>query len=355
MTSRQIFEAMLIECSKVNAPSLMLDEYNYYINKAINNYINKVYNRYDINQQSTDDLRVLKSTVILSPTRVAGETTNPTSYLSKAHNQISKLNGATYEVLLPMDYYHLLNCVCVYKVNKNFKCWNGGSYVQFGAKRLTSDSWSTIINDLYNRPTPQRPYYFIHNTNARPDIPTNPVVWDEDGVYKSGTDMIGKYNVATTGQNNTNSESAYDLSENKGSNFPRVIQVQGANNSNDVVSTVERATAYRYGNVSPVRLELRYGKDSSVFELVEVQVDYIKAPQHIRLTQEQIDLTEDTSQIIEYPDYVCQKIINELTVLVMARTGDPLLQNFIPVNTTIANPAQQQAQPQQAQQNQSQN
>jgi hypothetical protein len=49
MTARDIFEAALIECSKVNAPSLLLSEYNYYINKAINNYINKRYNIYDIN------------------------------------------------------------------------------------------------------------------------------------------------------------------------------------------------------------------------------------------------------------------------------------------------------------------
>jgi hypothetical protein len=43
---------------------------------------------------------------------------------------------------------------------------------------------------------------------------------------------------------------------------------------------------------------------------------------------------------MEYPDYVCQEIINELTTLIMARTGDPLINNFIPINQTIANPAQ---------------
>nr|DAM35500.1 MAG TPA: hypothetical protein [Bacteriophage sp.] len=36
-----------------------------------------------------------------------------------------------------------------------------------------------------------------------------------------------------------------------------------------------------------------------------------------------MDLTEDTSQIMEFPDYVCQEIINELTLLVMARDADP--------------------------------
>ena len=66
-----------------------------------------------------------------------------------------------------------------------------------------------------------------------------------------------------------------------------------------------------------------------MFQLVEVQVDYVKCPQFIRLTQEQIDLTEDTSQIMEFPDYVNQEIINELVNLVMERTSDPRLGNHM--------------------------
>jgi hypothetical protein len=41
MTARQMLEALLIELNKVNAPSLLLEDYNYFINKAINQYINK--------------------------------------------------------------------------------------------------------------------------------------------------------------------------------------------------------------------------------------------------------------------------------------------------------------------------
>ena len=67
MTARKVFEATLIELSKIQAPSLKLYEFNYLFNKAINQYINKVYNVYDINQQTTDDLRVLKSTAYLVP------------------------------------------------------------------------------------------------------------------------------------------------------------------------------------------------------------------------------------------------------------------------------------------------
>lgn len=357
MTARQIFEGVLIELSKVNAPSLLLSDFNYLFNKAVNQYINKRYNIYDIAQQNTDDLRVLKSTTILKPTLAyqakAGVQKNSSNFATttaegegatldetnRADNTIvSTLLGATYEVNLPSDYLHLLNCVCVYKVKKTFKCYNRNTYVQFGAKRLTADSWAVIINDFYNRPTPERPYYYIHNVNASAvaatapaddKIPTNPF---ND---PNGTDMVGDYNVVSNGDDNVNPVGTMNL--------PRTISLNGGSE----ISTVEREIAHRYGNASKVRMEIRYGKDNSIFELVEVMVDYVKAPQHIRLTQEQMDLTEDTSQIMEFPDYVCQEIINELVHVVMENTADPRLQTHIPISQSIANPAQAQAPQQQ--------
>lgn len=84
-------------------------------------------------------------------------------------------------------------------------------------------------------------------------------------------------------------------------------------------------------------------KDDTVFQLVNVHVDYLKSPQHLRLTQSQLDSTRDTSQIMEFPDYVCQEIINGLVKLVMENASDPRLQTNIPVNQTIAPPAQLQS------------
>ena len=67
MRAKQIFQHALVELNKREAPSLLLEDYNYFINKAISQYVNKMYNLYEINQQKTDDLRVLKSSAILSP------------------------------------------------------------------------------------------------------------------------------------------------------------------------------------------------------------------------------------------------------------------------------------------------
>ena len=322
MTARQVFEATSIELSKVQVPSLKLYEFNYLFNKAINQYINKVYNIYDINQQTTDDLRVLKSTAYLTPAKwnannsaLQNSTANASSYLSKAHTSIQSLHGATYEVFLPADYLHLLNCVCIYYVAKQKDCWDAGSYIEVPATRLTADSWGQIITDIYNRPSPMRPYYYIHNVNTSEALPTN-----------TQTDFSGKYEVTA-------------VDDNTRSNFKRTFTL-----GNTDESLVEKNIAVRVGNVSNVRLEIRYGKDDTLFQLKEVQIDYLKVPQYIRLTQEQIDLTEDTSQIMEFPDYVNQEIINELVHLVMERTSDPRLSTNIQMSQSIARPTQQQQQ-----------
>lgn len=337
MTARQVFEGLLTELSKVKAPSLLLQDFNYFFNKAINQYINKRYNIYDINQQTTDDLRVLKATTILDPNPVIKDTDD--DFLSWGAGN-SKLFGATFEVTLPSDYLHMLNCICIYKLKKNHKCYDHDNYVQFPARRLTADAWSTIINDYYNRPLPERPYYYIHNVNDSTELPTN-----------SQTDMWGLYNVQSSANTLAGSPELVEQRQTQGTNFDRVIKINTKSKDNKYISVVEREAGHRYGNASPVRCEIRYGKDSSVFYLEKVLIDYLKAPQIIRLTQEQVDLTEDTSQIMEFPDPVCHEIINELVTLVMENTADPRLQSHSIVTQSVANPVQQQTpqQPQQAQ------
>lgn len=365
MTARQVWEGMLTELSKANAPSLLLHEFNYYFNKAINQYINKRYNIYDVNQQTTDDLRVLKATAIITPKKTNDDNNDVYKAYSNYGAGMSRLFGATYEVVLPDDYLHMLNCVCIYHMTKAHKCYNENDYVQFSAKRLTADTWSTIINDYYNRPLPERPYYYIHNVNdVEGDLtPTNTATdltkpfsmnsTSEIEYYKSdGTQVYVKNGkVYLNAECTTNVEVEIDEltiksvtkpGTNDYSNLPRTIQLNEKFNNGTIgtADAVEKPAGQRFGNASKVRCEIRYGRDDSIYKLDKVFIDYIKAPQVIRLTQEQVDLTEDKSQIMEFPDYVCQEIINELVLLVMARDADPRLQIQPQVSQSIANPAQ---------------
>lgn len=437
MTSRQMYEALLIEMNKTDAPNILLEDFNYFANKAIYQYINKRYNIYDINQQTTDDLRVLKATAKLSP-KIMGDYYDGLTNASKM---------ATYECILPSDYLHMLNCICIYNVNKTFKCYNKGDKYRAAAKRLTADAYSQVLDNFWNRPTYKKPYYYIHNININNNIPTDYIPTNPYSKENGGTDVVNSTKIEITesefqtsrysidqiselifegelydfkndykptsikyrnkdyelyfytegaiiflidssnknlyillDSNGDQSTSAQDYSINPSTKelttHGRIVLLrqQGtvsiiiseesdwkgnkiANTSasgnftgikigdNNYISNVERGGEIRYGNASQVRMEIRYGTDNTIFALDTVLIDYIKAPQNIRLTQEQLDWTEDRSQVLEYPDYVCQEIINELVHIVMENIGDPKLQTHPIVSQSIANPAQQQTEP----------
>lgn len=314
MTARQLYEALLIEMNKVEAPSMLLEDFNYMANKAVYQFLNKTYNTYDANQQMSDNIRVLKATAILTPSK------DDEGNLTNSYNEsgFDSLYGNIKEFTLPDDYLHMLNCICNYKVSKPFKCYKENSNVQFAARRLTSDMWSQVINNFYMRPTYRMPYYFIHNVN--------------NGQLPTDNFQSPDYKIIETKDENEDIQFQVD-----GENLSRTLIL----GSDKVISTVDRASTIRYGNSEPVRLEIRYGKDDSIFKLDKIYVDYIKTPQHILLTQEQLDLTEDFSQVLEFPDYVCQEIINELVKLMMENASDPRLQTNLPINQTIASPVPQ--------------
>lgn len=302
MTVREVYQALLIELNKEQAPSMLLEDFNYFGNKAIQQYINKQYNVYDVNQQTSDNLRVLSTTAKLTPTF------NDDFYGEKI---------AVIE--LPLDYFHLLNCICSYRRTGPNKCNQTGA-VQYSAKRLTSDMWSQVNQNYYNRPTYKRPYYFIHNVNTSSELPTDNYSSDE------------KYFTPKPQE-----ESVEEPTEKPQEKRGLLTSIKIGGEYHDLV--VKEATN-RYGNSQPIRMEIRCGNNPN-FELETVYIDYLKTPQHIKLTQLQLDLVEDTSQLLEYPDYVCYEIVGELVKLFMENASDPRLQTNIPINQTIASPIQQ--------------
>lgn len=366
MTAKDVFQAVLMELNKQNAPSIDLETFNYFFNKAINQFVNKQYNvGVDTDQQRTDDIRVLKTSAILKPARTPKELSSAiTSFLGDSENKgnadvISKASiyGATYEFNLPSDYLHLLNCICIYRVNKRINCpYNVGDIVRKGATKCTADTWPLIIDNLYMRPTYKRPYYYINNINTQTKNPTNPITENTDtgtSIQYTGTDVPTRGWEETgpsfaTGEkdtllrDNTVYKQAGDTSgRNDVKNRKLSISIPNLGDSTEDLNV--KTAGHRYGNSSNVRLEIRYGQDSSVFELIGIAIDYIKAPQFIRLTQEQLDLTEDTSQTLEFPDYICQEIINELTKILMENASDPRIQTQPAISQSIAAPAQAQA------------
>ena len=209
MSVRELYEGVLIEANKDNASNILLEDFNYFANKAINNYTNKRYNIYDISQQTTDDLRVLKATAMLKPTKV------------NDYTGLSMADGANYEIVMPSDYLHLLNCICIYKVKKTFKCYNAGDTWRASAKRLTADMYSQVLDNFWNKPTYKNPYYYIHNVNSIKDVV-------EEEIQGAGSSAV----TVQTVKRATNPTNPFDSTTGKGTGISDLIVRNPSNNSN---------------------------------------------------------------------------------------------------------------------------
>lgn len=374
MTAKQAFEYALVEQNKRKAPSLLLEDYNYFFNKTVNQYVNRMYNAYEANQQKTDDLRVLKGTAVLTPV------------LNTAGTNISSLFSKVYEVDLPDDYLHILNCIVEYNIVRDSKCYTAGQTWQQGAKRMTADIASQIINNHYMKPSYTNPYFYINNVmvdtiypiNETPTLITSGGTVISNYLIKFGTPEATSLVIIKNGVNHTLTYIASAPNTNQFSNATTLktnLALRGISSvvigsdllinnayvenvtsvtensafltitsgtTDDLTSLVDKVALNRYGNRSKVRMEIRYGKDNSLFLLNKVFIDYLRTPQFIKLTQEQVDEVEDNSQLLEFPDYVCLELVNELVKLLMENTSDPRLQSFIPINQSIASPGQDQ-------------
>lgn len=144
MSIRDAFENCLVELNKVQAPSLLLDDFVYLFNKAVQQYINIRYNLFETKQQLTDDLRVLLKThkEVLNP-GVKGTFDGPT-------------------IGLPSDYMHMLNCICTFTQTKENKCGNSKTITK-GANKMDTTQWSHVIENYYMKPSVKQPYYYIMN------------------------------------------------------------------------------------------------------------------------------------------------------------------------------------------------
>lgn len=301
MTAREVFEGILIELNSVNAPAIFIDEFNYIINKAITQYSNKRYNLYDLNQQTADDLQVLKST-----TSISGSSIKNVGITQTTANG-TELTEAKYNVLLPADYFHLLNCIVTYTLQKDFKCYKKGTILRAATKRLTSDMYASILNNAWLRPQFKNPYHMIQSNQ-------NMVLGDWSASTTDDLDTIADLVLDQAGDTRVHN-SYYDVNS------------DGSINGTDYF-------------IGPTML-IDYGMDISVFALTKVDINYLRTPGLIVLTPDHLDMTEDQSQLMEFPEYVCREIIKEAVQLLMLKTGDPSLQNHMVVNQSIPGAANQ--------------
>lgn len=175
MSIRDAFENCLVELNKVQAPSLLLEDFVYLFNKAVQQYINTRYNLFETKQQLTDDLRVLLKT--------------------HSQNFIPGVKGSFDgpTVSLPDDYLHILNCICTFEQAEFNKC-DRKKTVTKGANKMDTTQWAHVIENYYMKPSVKQPYYYIMNISD----PTLTVAFNEETQEATAsTGVMTRYGNAT--------------------------------------------------------------------------------------------------------------------------------------------------------------
>jgi hypothetical protein len=79
-------------------------------------------------------------------------------------------------------------------------------------------------------------------------------------------------------------------------------------------------------------IELHYGSALPGIELVMIEVDYLKLPEAITLTEEEVYINDkDTSQLLEWPDYLDSELTALIVSYIMENEMNPRVQTFQPL------------------------
>ncbi len=294
MTELDLYTAALIEQNKLEAPPLTIEEYNYMINKAIIQYINLTYARFDLNQQSSDDLRWLQKSVELD--------------VAKQSKLIHPLEEANYVCALPSDYMHMLNCMVHFSSKCNVpvpasKCKiidDDGLNGTFSlCRRITANQIPAVYQNAYLKPTYKRPYYYINTSGDGGKITAQleeKAILDPCGLESSDC-------ISPAWQDDINQI----LNPCTDSNIPC--------NSGKL-------------------MEIRCGINKGFYPDV-AYVDYLRYPKIINLTWEDTQSVEDNTDVCEFPNAVAYEIINIFVKLLFENAGDERLQTHFAINQTV--------------------
>lgn len=272
MTEKEAYKGLLMELRKAKAPHIHIEEFNYFMNRAIQDFVNNEYKIFETTQQTSDAL----STITSSGDFIFNNTTKKYTFsgLSVVNNTPqgfitgNKYNSDFLQVNLPGDYFHLLNCVSYVKTKFNYKCYAAGYTHSIGSKKLNADSAADNIDNAWLKPS-------FNNT-----------------FYK----QIDHSNVLT-----------------------RISSATPPPATNNVVIP---------------DLQLYYG-NSLKFAVDKISIEYLKKPKVVSLTTIQINTPTDTSALLDFPDYVCNELIKTITKIVLENSKDPRLQTFVPTNKSV--------------------
>jgi hypothetical protein len=174
MNTREVYENVLRDLRKVKAPNLHLEDFNYLLNKAIQQKCNAAYSVFETSQQWSDYLQALTRDTQFAfgaPLTVAGSIgagtyifTNGIPNIPNVPVNLSKYpkyGSLALRIPLPPDYWHLTGLSVSIQNLAPYKCYRAGYSASYTVKALTADHGGGTRDNAYLKISQDRPYYQI--------------------------------------------------------------------------------------------------------------------------------------------------------------------------------------------------
>lgn len=170
MTVREVYEALLFEQNKEEAPVIERDKFVYLLNKTINAYSNEKYNFYAMKQVIDDDIEFLlyNISIDLSAIDMSSKGTY-TVNITGSHKEPVILNVLDdgFELQLPYNYRHLTRCSLNMEYDIESDCEANSKAYTIASRRLTPDmkGYTELANNAFLKPARDNVYHYFKASN----------------------------------------------------------------------------------------------------------------------------------------------------------------------------------------------
>jgi len=339
MTVREIYESVLVEINKVNAATFTIEEFNYMLNKAILAFTNEKYNFFAVNQQLSDDLRVLLTNAKFNYNKNADGT-------PRTDASYNPIRGKVYSSYAPGNTF-FVSSIADFEVGSNIRFIDGGLTSTVATIDSAVYPFQTTVTAQGSDALPGRSIFLeTPNVGMVTDYPVgdqNNEVETADGVLSlelpsSDYLHILSCRVFWKGEK-PNGQKAYLVYGGKRMtfdiqnviqnnvymrpNFNRPYYRVHDNTMNAGIEKVTNLAEFKAYQNKP-KIEVHVGKTNPIVTLDKIVIDYIKIPEVAMLND--IDIFTagaDTSQVLEFPDYLKNEFVRRVTDYMLENMGSP--------------------------------
>jgi hypothetical protein len=167
MKVREVYEALMFEQNKEEAPVIMRDKFVYLLNKAINSYCNKKYNFYSLKQLSDDDMSFLIGSSYCTIPYSTFNNNEPKEVLWEGSYSGPSLITPTlegFEITLPKNYRHLTRLSLTFSDLRTLDdCGKAIVPIETSSRRLIPDAkgYIQLMNNAYLKPSLTNVYHYF--------------------------------------------------------------------------------------------------------------------------------------------------------------------------------------------------